>query len=217
MADCFLCGSPATTIDHVPPQSFFESIPANIIKLPACAACNRGASLDEEYIRTTLVALGYARSAVARRIWEGAVKRSFVRRPEGLRARLARDVVPMEVRTPTGEAVGRLPGLAIDGKRSLSVFRKIARGIFFHERAQRLADDELLLFRDADVITKGLDFAISTQRWPEVDMGEPFRYRSVHDPDGSMLWFEFYRITWWLAMTGEAARTYPKLPAEVDS
>lgn len=209
MADCYLCGSPATTIDHVPPQSFFENVPANIIKLPACAACNRGASLDEEYIRTTIVALGYARSVVARRIWEGAVKRSFVRRPRGLRARLARDVVPVEVRTPAGEVLGHSPGLAIDGKRSLSVFRKIARGIFFHEQAQRLVDNELLLFRDADVIAKGLDFAISTQSWPEVDMGEPFRYRSRHDPERSIIWFEFYRTTWWFAMTGEAALTYP--------
>ena len=31
-----------------------------------------------------------------------------------------------------------------------------------------------------------------------------------NDSEGSMIWFEFYRTTWWLAMTGEAARTYPK-------
>jgi hypothetical protein len=122
--------------------------------------------------------------------------------------------VPVEARAITGEVLGHLPGLAIDGERSLRVFRKIARGIFFHERAQRLLDEELLFFRDADVIIKGLDFAVSTQRWPEVDMGEPFRYRSLHDPEGSMIWFEFYRTTWWLAMTGEAARTYPKSPTE---
>lgn len=161
-------------------------------------------------MRSTLVALGYARSVVARRIWEDAVKRSFVRRPEGLRARLARDVVQVEVHTPAGEVLGYLPGLTIDGKRSLSVFRKIVRGIFFHERAQRLLEDELLLFRDTDVIAKGLDFATSTQVWPEVDMGEAFRYRSHHEPEGSMIWFEFYRTNWWLAMVGEAARTYPK-------
>ena len=116
----------------------------------------------------------------------------------------------MEVRTPAGAVLGHLPGLTIDGNRSLSVFRKIARGIFFHERAQRLAEDELLLFRDADVITKGLDFTISKQAWPEVDMGAPFRYRSCHEAEGSMIWFEFYRTTWWLAMTGEEPRTYPK-------
>lgn len=56
----------------------------------------------------------------------------------------------------------------------------------------RLGDDELLLFRDADV---KMDFEAITRAWPEVDMGEAFRYRAQHSTEGSFIWFEFYRST----------------------
>src|SRR5215469_15798460 len=102
MSECYLCGGVASTIDHVPPQSLFSAVPVNIIKLAACQRCNQEASLDEEYIRAVLAAMGYAKSSVARAVWEGAVKRSFERRPKGLRALLARALVQVEVRTPAG-------------------------------------------------------------------------------------------------------------------
>jgi hypothetical protein len=193
-------------MDHVPPRGFFEALPTNIIKLPACEICNGSASLDEEYMRTALAAQGYAISAVARTVWEGAVKRSFERRPKGLKAKLAQAVVTVEIRTPAGKVGGYLPGIAIDGKRALRVLRKIARGIYFQERGGTLGDDELILFRDGDV--KGLNFEAITRGWPETDMGEPFRYRFRHCTEGSMIWFEFYRTNWWLAFTGDFARNY---------
>jgi hypothetical protein len=207
MPACYICGKDASTIDHVPPQGFFSSLPVNLIKLDACKTCNQSASLDEEYLRTAIAAQGYLFSSVAREVWEGAVKRSFKRRPKGLRARLAKDVVTIEVRTPEGTVTGHLPGIAVDGARALRVLRKIARGIYFKEQGKRLDEDELLLFRDADV---NMDFRSKTRNWPEVDMGEAFRYRSQHSAEGSMIWFEFYRFNWWLVMTGNLARTYPK-------
>jgi hypothetical protein len=206
MPACYICGQDATTIDHVPPKGFFSALPGNVIELDACQQCNQSASLDEEYLRTAIAAQGYMYSAVAREVWEGAVKRSFVRRPEGLRARLAKDIVTVEVLTPEGAVTGRLPGINVDGSRALRVLKKIARGIYFEEQAKRLGEDELLLFRDGDV---KMDFRLKTQNWPEVDMGEAFRYRSVHSPEGSMIWFEFYRFQWWLALTGNEAKTYP--------
>jgi hypothetical protein len=84
--------------------------------------------------------------------------------------------------------------------------KKIARGIYFREQGKQLADDKLLLFRDQDV---KMAYRSITQNWPEVDMGETFRYRSIHSPEGSMIWFEFYRFNWWLALTGNEAKTYP--------
>src|SRR5260370_8354286 len=102
MPNCYLCGSPASTLDHVPPQGFFSVVPVNIIRLPACEQCNRSASLDEEYMRTTLAAQGYATSSVAREVWEGAVKRSFHRRPKLLKPRFAKSLVPIQIQTPPG-------------------------------------------------------------------------------------------------------------------
>lgn len=192
-------------MDHVPPQSLFAAVPQNIIKVPACESCNRGASLDEEYMRTILAAMGYGHSAVARQVWEGAVKRSFKRRPKGLRARLAQAILPIEIRSATGGILGHVPGIGIDGGRAVRVFRKIVRGIHFHDRGRRLKDGELLLFRDADV---KMDFEAISRSWPCTDMGEAFRYRALHEALGSFIWFEFYRVHWWLALTGDEARTY---------
>jgi len=204
MATCYLCGSAASTIDHVPPQGFFPNLPGNVIKLDACQKCNSSASLDEEYFRTAVAAMAYAHSAAAREVWDGAVKRSFGRRPQGLRARLEKDIVGIQVPTQGGILV-ELPGLAVDGARALAVLRKITRGIYFREQGKKLADDELLLFRDEDV---KMDYRSITQNWLEVDMGETFRYRSIHSVEGSMIWFEFYRFNWWLALTGNEAKTY---------
>jgi hypothetical protein len=206
MPECYLCGGVASTVDHVPPRSLFPADPANIIKLSAYQGCNQGASFDEEYIRTILAAMGYDHSSVARAVWEDKVKRSFERRPNGLRARLPRAVFPLEFRTAAGRVLGHFPGLGIDGQRASRVFRKIARGLYFNDCQRRISDAELLLFRDADV---RIDFEVISRVWPGIDMGEGFRYKALHAAEGSLIWFEFYRVHWWLALTGEMARTYP--------
>jgi hypothetical protein len=207
MSNCYLCGGVASTTDHIPPRGFFKALPVNKITLPACESCNQSASLDEEYMRATLAAQGYGARYVARDVWEGAVKRSFEHRPKGLRARLAQALVAVEIRTFAREIAGHLPGIKVDGARAGRVLRKIAKGIYYHEKGVRLDDNELLLFRDGDV---RLDFEAITRGWPQVDMGEGFRYRSQHSAEGSMIWFEFYRTNWWLALTGDFARNYGK-------
>ena len=126
--------------------------------------------------------------------------RSFTRHPQGLKARLVRSLMTVEVRTPVGAIAGHLPGITVSGTRALRVLKKIAKGMYFEQRETRLGDDELLLFRDGDV---KLDFEAITRHWPEIDMDGAFRYRSQHSKGGSMIWFEFYRTNWWLALTGD--------------
>jgi hypothetical protein len=158
-------------------------------------------------MRTTLAAQGYATSSVAREVWEGAVKRSFQRRPKGLKARLAQALITIQIKTPAGNVAGHLPGIRVDGARALRVLRKIAKGLYFRERGAMLNDDELLLFRDGDV---RINFEVTTRGWPQVDMGEAFRFRSQYSKEGGMIWFEFYRTNWFLALTGDLARNYPR-------
>lgn len=206
MPPCYLCGADANTRDHVPPRAFFPALPANIVTVPACAACNGLASKDEEYMRTTTAGLAYMHSEAARQIWDEAVRRSFARRPEGLKRRLAGDIVPVQIVDAEGQVLGELPGLQVDGARADRVIKKIFRGIYFFEKEERLADDDLIIFRGADIPPN----IINTNGWHEHDMGEVFRWRSVHEADASAIWIEFYRTDWWFALTGDSARNYGK-------
>lgn len=173
--------------------------------LQRCA--QRFAALDEEYMRTTLAAQGYGNSLVARQVWEGAIKRSFTYRPQGLKARLAQALTTVEIRTPAGIIAGHLPGIKVDGSRARRVLRKISKGLYFQDCGTRLNDDDLILFRDGGA---RMNFEMITRGWPEVDMGEGFRYRSKYSVEGGIIWFEFYRTNWWSSMTGDMARRYPK-------
>lgn len=204
---CYLCGVVPSTVDHIPPRRFFSVLPVNIIRIPVCEECNQSASLDEECMRTTLAAQGYGNSLVAREVWEGAVQHSFIHRPTGLMARLVRALTTLVIRAPAGVTAGYLPGIKVDGAQARRVIRKISKGLYFQDCGKRLNDNELILFRDED--TK-MNFEVITRGWPEVDMGEGFRYRSKYSIEGGLIWFEFYRTNWWLAMTGDMARRNAK-------
>jgi len=101
-----------------------------------------------------------------------------------------------------GRVIGELPGLAVDGERAQRVIRKIFKGIYFFERQVRIT--EFIIFRGAEIRPRTLN----TTGWPEHDMGEVFRYRSLHESAGSGIWIEFYRTDWWFALSGDFARNY---------
>ncbi len=52
MNECVYCGDPPTTVDHIPPKSFFKSGYSNLITVPSCEDCNGGRSKTDEYVRT---------------------------------------------------------------------------------------------------------------------------------------------------------------------
>lgn len=48
---CFHCGAAPDTVDHAPPKVLLDQpYPHEMIVVPACYACNNGASLDESYL-----------------------------------------------------------------------------------------------------------------------------------------------------------------------
>lgn len=55
--ECYLCGNPSTTRDHIPPLGIFpKPRPDNLITVPACGNCNAKTTLDDEYFRTVVSA-----------------------------------------------------------------------------------------------------------------------------------------------------------------
>ena len=208
MAECYLCDAEADTREHVPSRAFFDNVPANIITVPACTNCKGSFAKDEEYFRTVVVAQCFGTSAAARRVWTGPIVRSLWRRGyEGLRRRLVGQLVTVEVWNEERQHLTNLPGVKVEGGRAARVVRKIIRGLYFASRTQKLADSDLIIFRDGDV---GLNPVDLTRGWKETDMGEVFRFRTHFDDYGGGLWIEFYRTQWWFALTGEVARNYGK-------
>ena len=53
---CAYCGAPATTEDHIPPQALLVGVPRSARpSVRSCAACNNGASDDDEYFRDVVL------------------------------------------------------------------------------------------------------------------------------------------------------------------
>ena len=208
MAECYLCDAEADTREHVPSRAFFDNVPANIITVPACTKCSGSFAKDEEYFRTVVVAQCFGTSAAARRVWTGPIVRSLWRRGyEGLRRRLVGQLVTVEVWSEQQQHLINFPGVKVEGGRAARVVRKTIRGLYFAVRSQKLADGDLIIFRDGEVTLNPADL---TRGWQEMDMGEVFRFRTHFDDYGGGLWIEFYRTQWWFALTGEVARNYGK-------
>ena len=131
---CLLCGiNPATSREHVPPESFFERpYPPDLITVPACAGCNQGSHLDDDYFLAFLVSRHHPGTPA---ILDGVRDRVYrgLRRPghPGLHIRL------LEASTLLRSGVGtEHQKLAVEtrpeGERMLRVLRKQVRGLAFY-------------------------------------------------------------------------------------
>lgn len=56
-SECYFCSKPATTFEHIPPQSFYAGrsiLPKRLIKVPSCEEHNNIKSDDDEFFRNIL-------------------------------------------------------------------------------------------------------------------------------------------------------------------
>jgi len=141
--ECPYCGRYAKlTKDHVPPRALFRPRPQEqLITVLCCPACNRAASLDDEYFRLNLA----LRDDVGQEpdIVEiiPAVLRSL-ERPEapGLRAAFVRGLHDANVSTPAGLFLGSRLAYNVDLDRLGRVPSRIVKAMFCRHRGVRLPD-----------------------------------------------------------------------------
>lgn len=114
---CAYCGSGTKTRDHVPPKVFLdEPYPDNLPVVPACESCNKGSSLDEEYV-ACLVECARVGSVANTDIQRGRVRRILQQKPALLsKLSQARQVSDCGV------------SFSIEGDRVRSVVIKLGRG-----------------------------------------------------------------------------------------
>jgi 5-methylcytosine-specific restriction endonuclease McrA len=81
---CTYCGEcRALTRDHVPPRSLFSGRPDDLITVPSCYFCNRGASKHDEYFNL-VVKLGIDRNRFPKENADGLDTINNLARPESL-------------------------------------------------------------------------------------------------------------------------------------
>ena len=204
---CVLCGiNAATSREHVPPESFFERpYPPNLITVPACARCNQGSQLDDEYLLAYLVGLDHPGTPSVLGSVRDRVYRAL-RRPErpGLHTRLLE--ASTLVRSGVGTEQQRLSMESRpDGERMFRVLRKQVRGLAFHLTDRILPRStyvgiERTFFTHTqppdywDHWLKGGEYAMSGETG---EMGEVFRYgyRQIErSACVAAMRLEFYRV-----------------------
>lgn len=152
---CFVCGVPATGVDHVPPRSFFpkkQDLPQgvaevrrNLITVPACDEHNGRYSKDDE-VASYVILLTHQ----ANQLGVDQFLRKGLRAITGHKGLIDSIFKQIEVyQLPDGREV---PKFEFDGERVGRVMERIARGLFFHEFGRRW-ECSLLLCADGPLMS----------------------------------------------------------------
>lgn len=135
VATCVYCGEQAdVTREHVIPKGLFpKPLPANMITVATCFACNNGKSDDDAYLRDYLLAdLATGDNALAQGLRFSKLKRSVqTNRSEVARSALTR-AYPTPVHSPGGIYLGFAYAVPVDAKRLEVTYTKMVRGIHHH-------------------------------------------------------------------------------------
>jgi hypothetical protein len=137
-SNCYYCGEPATSTEHVPPAYLFpeqKDLPAGVdyrnklITVPSCDNHNSQKSKDDEYLVLVLVH-GYLTNQAARDHFDKKVVRALIRRPARLHALYA-DQTPVTVDGKPTKAV------TIDRDRFDKSIEHVCQGLHFHHFGKR--------------------------------------------------------------------------------
>ena len=143
IGECVYCGqSRRLTDDHIPPKCLCDKPrPSDLIKVPSCSPCNRGASLDDEYFKTVMVWKDKAGSHQEAVRIRSSVFRSL-QMPEkiGFARSLVRTARNVRVRTPAGLYLERRPVFDVDLGRLDRVVSRITKGLYWHHRRSPIPD-----------------------------------------------------------------------------
>jgi hypothetical protein len=75
---CYVCGKPATSVEHVPPRSFFpKEHRTSLITVPSCNEHNQIKSKDDEYIRSILLKIAQSPASELVKKQERALERAL--------------------------------------------------------------------------------------------------------------------------------------------
>ena len=211
---CVYCGSRKRklTKDHVPPKCLFaKPLPQDLITVPCCLQCNKGASKDDEYFRARLVAREDAGEHPEARKVQASVLRALQRpQARGFTKEFlgaAKKCYVVNVHGVIEPRVTFDPGL----QRIVRVASRIVRGLFWKEYGVRLPDnyetssfndsgmDRISLSRDAQEIVDSV-----LEQGPKTVGRGVFKYWGIAVPEDkcTTAWLLlFYESVFFLCFT----------------
>ena len=206
--ECYLCGAAATTRDHIPPLGVFpEPRPADLITVPACCACNRARSLDDEYFRVVVAAGSQDSPQSIALLHQRIIPR--MRKAPALMVKLLRSVQPVDVCIAGTICLGRARAFPFDRSRIQVVIDKIVRGLFLRHTKRRLATDYVVRdFAYNPEIQMRSQEEIASLRLFTVGDGSVFSYRyglAVTAGSESYWFLMFYNKSLFVTHTAPAA------------
>lgn len=143
---CAYCGDPATSEDHIPPQSLLVGVPRSARpKVPACTDCNNGASDDDEYFRDVVVK--YHRVAdrpESTPSFESMVRALYHPKKRRYAEATLRGIKDRRVFTHAGLDLGLQPTYDVDTARVVRCVSRYVRGLHFRELGKTVAPDNLV-------------------------------------------------------------------------
>lgn len=218
---CYMCGSPASSIEHVPPRSLFpDEKRQNLITVPSCELHNNSKSDQDEYLMVVLSSLISGSDEAHRKVWP-KVMRSFQQRPNKSSALTnLRPVYLGGIETAIFDS---------DVQRYDASISAIIHGLYF-------AMFEMRWKGQVEVITRGRGFvdlnnpdynrfAIQAESGFQVLLGSTERYgnnpdifyfRYFGDEQGGLICLTFYKGINILALLGETD-SLSNLPARLAS
>jgi hypothetical protein len=213
---CIYCGENRDlTNDHVPPRSFYGMTPpANLITVPSCERCNRGFSVDDDYVRLVLATDERAKGNQERDEIIAKVMR-YSQRSQSRRS-LSDFYASLGAgyhQNPQGVTVWTHHHL-VDGRRMNAFAVRTTKALFFREKQYRLPDDirvnpiHWTFFRTMLECDAGDFFGMILSELAEPRLrqvwGQVFAYAWIQSPnDVHQTWWllEFYGSIEWVCST----------------
>lgn len=198
--ECAYCGQIGhVTKDHVVPKCLFvPPYPRDLITVKACTECNNKKSLNDDFLRDTLVVDAFAgENATVQALGFGKV-RSAVQQDKSVIGRtLLAGTVMRPYHTPSGVYIADLPSIDLDGNRITKIFATIVRGLYCYDEKQRIPEEyeiEAVRHYPWDAGTVMNKYAALGMRQP-AKYGDVFWYTkqlALEDPFTSIWFLGFY-------------------------
>lgn len=120
---CVYCGGSPDTRDHVPSRILLDDpMPDNLPVVAACSPCNRGFSMDEEYV-----------ASLVECVISGSTDPANLRRPKVAAVLSRNSRLRLRIQAGGSDGATGTPQWSIEFERVANVILKLARGHVFYE------------------------------------------------------------------------------------